>query len=459
MTKLSFFGASGEVTGSCFLLEHLPAQAGESTKILIDCGIFQCPRFCDIRSREPFPFDAKSISALFVSHAHIDHTGRIPKLIKEGFNGKIYSTHPTKSLGELMLKDSVGVLSKEAAREKEEVIYSEEDVEKAMTFWEGKNYREEVKVGPFVVTQYDAGHILGSAMTMVSVPDADGKTKKILFTGDLGNPTNQLLNSTEKVESPDFAVVESTYGDREHEDVKEKKLKLERVIEKSVLQGGVLMIPAFSLERTQELLLEISGMLRSKQIPNIPIFLDSPLAIHATEIYQKYYSYLNKAYVDKESFSFFKLPSVHFSLKTDDSKKINDAPSPKIIIAGSGMSTGGRILHHERRYLSDPKSTILFIGYQAPGSLGRRILDGADIVKIFGEEVAVRCHKEVIHGYSAHPDENVLFEFIRERSDKLKKVFTVHGEPKSSLAMVQKLRDYLGIDAEAPKYGESVILN
>ncbi|KKT39662.1 hypothetical protein A2W54_01630 [Candidatus Giovannonibacteria bacterium RIFCSPHIGHO2_02_43_13] len=450
--KLSFFGAAGEVTGSCFLLEH------ENTKILVDCGIFQCPRFCDIRSREPFPFDPRSISALFISHAHIDHTGRIPKLVKEGFKGKIYSTYPTKGLAELMLKDSVGVLSKEAAREKEEVIYSDEDVEKAMGFWEGKNYREEIKIGPFIVTQHDAGHILGSAMTMVSFRGEKGEEKKILFTGDLGNPTNPLLNGIENISSPDYLVTESTYGDREHENIKEKKLKLERVIEKSVLQGGVLMIPAFSLERTQELLWEISDMLKNKQIPAVPIYLDSPLAIHATEIYQKYYSYLNKAYIDKESFSFFKIPSLHFSLTTDESKKINDVHPPKIIIAGSGMSTGGRILHHERRYLSDSKSTILFIGYQAPGSLGRRILDGADVVRIFGEDVAVRCRKEVIHGYSAHPDENVLFEFIRERSDRLKKVFTVHGEPKASLAMVQKIRDYLGIDATAPKYGDTIDL-
>ena len=199
-------------------------------------------------------------------------------------------------------------------------------------------------------------------------------------------------------------------------------------------------------------------MLKNKQIPAVPIYLDSPLAIHATEIYQKYYAYLNKAYIDKESFSFFKISSLRFSLTTDESKKINDVHPPKIIIAGSGMSTGGRILHHERRYLADPKSTILFIGYQAPGSLGRRILDGADIVRIFGEDVAVRCHKEVIHGYSAHPDEGVLFEFIRERSAKIKKVFAVHGEPKASLAMVQKIRDYLGIDAAAPKYGDSIEL-
>ncbi len=445
--KLSFFGASQEVTGSCFLLDD-----GEN-KILIDCGLFQSPKFSNPKNQEKFSFDPKEISALFVTHAHVDHTGRIPKLVKEGFKGVIYSTYPTRDLSELMLKDSVGVLSKEALRENQPIIYTEEDVDLAMKLWQGKNYGEKISVGNFSITLRDAGHVLGSAMIL-----AENKGKKILFSGDLGNPDNPLLGFTDKVNEVDVLVVESTYGDRSHEDKSEKKLKLERVIEKSVSAGGVLMIPAFSMERTQEVLEEIASMLKEKQIPNIPIYLDSPLAIKATEIYQKYISYLNNSYVNKDSFSFLKLPSVHFTLATEESKKINNVPPPKIVIAGSGMSTGGRILHHEQRYLSDPKNTILFIGYQAPGSLGRRIQDGADTVKIFGEDIPVRCHKEVIYGYSAHPDEEELFEFVREKSDTLKKVFAVHGEPKSLFAFVQKLRDYLGVEASAPKYGDSVLL-
>lgn len=454
MTKLSFYGAAQEVTGSCFLLES--ESASRRTKILVDCGLFQCPKFCDIRSHEPFPFDPKSIDALFVTHAHVDHTGRIPKLVKEGFRGKIYSTHPTKDLAELMLKDSVSVMAKEAERDNEKVPYTEEDIDRVMFFWEGKNYHETISVGDFKITFYDAGHVLGSAMILVACPDQSGGEKKILFSGDLGNPANPLLNGFEKVSGAEVMILESTYGDREHENIEEKKIKLERAIEQSVVRGGVLMIPAFSLEKTQELLWEISDMLRKKQVPGVPIFLDSPLAIRATEVYQKYYSYLNKAYVDKRSFSFLNFPQVHVSLTTEESKKINDVPAPKIIIAGSGMSTGGRILHHERRHLRDPKSTILFIGYQSPASLGRRIQDGADEVVIFGEKIPVRCHKETIYGYSAHPDYAALFEFVREKSDTLKKIYTTHGEPKASLALAQKLRDYLGIPAFAPKYGEGV---
>ena len=455
MTKLSFYGAAQEVTGSCFLLDS--GSASQRTRILIDCGLFQCPKFCDVRSHDPFKFDPKSIEALFATHAHVDHTGRIPKLIKEGFRGKIYSTHPTKDLAELMLKDSVGVMAKEAEREGNAIPYTEEDVGRAMSFWEGRNYHDKIQIGNFEVVFYDAGHVLGSAMVFVECPSTTlGMNKKVLFTGDLGNPANPLLNGFEKVLGAEILGLESTYGDREHEGIEEKKLKLERAIEQSVVRGGVLMIPAFSLEKTQELLWEISDMLRKKQVPNIPIFLDSPLAIRATEVYQKYYSYLNRAYVDKKSFSFLNFPQVHVALTTDESKKINDVPAPKVIIAGSGMSTGGRILHHERRYLQDPKSTILFIGYQAPGSLGRRIQDGANEVTLFGEKVPIRCHKETIYGYSAHPDYATLFEFVREKSDTLKKIYTTHGEPKSSLALVQKLRDNLGIPAFAPKYGESV---
>ena len=411
----------------------------ESTKILIDCGMFQGSRFNEKRTREPFPFDPSSIDAFFLTHAHIDHSGRIPKLVKEGFKGKIYSTPATKELGELMLKDSTGVLEKEARREGEKILYTEEDVDGALELWEGKNFHQEIKVGGFSARFYDAGHILGSAMVAI-----DFLGKRIVFTGDIGNTGSILQKATEMIESPTYFVMESTYGDRNHEDG-DRILMLERVIEQTSKRRGVLMIPAFALERTQELLSVIANMMKGGRIPLLPIYLDSPLSIKATAIYEKY---LN--------IKFFGFPNMHFSLTTEDSKKINDVPAPKIVIAGSGMSTGGRILHHERRYLPDKNSTLLIVSYQAPGSFGRRIQDGADSVILFGEKVPVRCHVETISGYSAHADQETLFEFVRSHSDTLKKVFLVHGEPKASLTLVQRLRDYLGVDTIAPKYGDSL---
>ena len=433
MAKLSFYGAAQEVTGSCFLLES------DKTKVLIDCGMFQGSRFNEKRTRELFPFDPASIDALLLTHAHIDHSGRIPKLVKEGFRGKIYSTPATKELGELMLKDSTGVLGKEAKREGEEILYTETDVDKALELWEGKNSHEQIKIGDFSATFYDAGHILGSAMVAI-----DFNGERTVFTGDIGNTDTVLQKTTELIEHPTCFVMESTYGDRVH-DNEQKSLKLERVIEQTIKRQGVLMIPAFALERTQELLSIISKMMEESQIPLIPTYLDSPLSIKATAIYEKYLH-----------IPFFKFPNIHFSLTTQESKKINDVPAPKIIIAGSGMSTGGRILHHERRYLPDKNSTLLIVSYQAPSSLGRRIQDGADNVTIFREKIPVRCRVENISGYSAHADKETLFEFVRAHSDTLKKVFLVHGEPKASFALIQRLRDYLGVDALAPKYGDSV---
>lgn len=443
MVKLSFFGAAQEVTGSCFLLEN------KSTKILVDCGMFQGSRFNEKRTHESFPFDPASIDALFLTHAHIDHSGRIPKLAKEGFRGKIYSTPATKELAELMLKDSIGVLEKEAKRENEKILYTEEDVDRALELWEGKNSHQQIKVGDFSIKLYDAGHILGSAMVVIDFngnPSTLLRASRIVFTGDLGNTNIILQKTTELIEHPTYFVMESTYGDRNHEN-KQRSLQLERVIEQTIKRKGVLMIPAFALERTQEILSEIADMMREGRIPLLPIYLDSPLSIKATAVYEKYLGV-----------KFFGFPNMHFSLTTEESKKINDVPQPKIIIAGSGMSSGGRILHHERRYLSDKNNTLLLVSYQAAGSLGRRIQDGASSVTLFGEEIPVRCHVETISGYSAHADRESLFEFVRTHSDTLKKVFLVHGEPKASLALVQRLRDYLGVDTIAPKYGDNFML-
>lgn len=446
MLKVSFYGGAQEVTGSCFLFDD------HKTKILVDAGLFQCPKFCDLRSLEPFAFDPRDIEALFVTHAHIDHTGRIPKLVRMGFRGKIFSTLPTRELAELMLTDSLGVLEKEAKASGGELIYEEKDVRGAMELWEGVGYHEERRVGDFIVRLRDSGHILGSAMIELRF---QGKTH--LITGDLGNPPTPLLNNPEEMRAADTLFIEATYGSRAHEERSERKLKLERVIEETIRAGGVLMVPAFSLERTQELLAEINDLVEFHRIPSAPIFLDSPLAIKATAIYKKYERYFNKEVSGriKSGDDIFRFPGLEFTLTTEESKRINDVPQPKVIIAGSGMSTGGRILHHEKRYLSDPKSTLLMVGYQAAGSLGRMLQDGAKEVTIHGERVSVRARIATLQGYSSHPDREQLLEFVEKGKDTLEKVFVIQGEPASCLFLVQRIRDYLGIPAFAPRYGES----
>ncbi len=447
---LGFLGGVESVTGSNFLF----TPDGEKS-ILIDCGMFQGTKVAEDENHKPFSFAPESISTLLVTHAHIDHIGRIPKLVKDGFRGKIYSTPPTKDLAEFMLSDSIGVLSKEARRDGVPLIYDEGDVSQAMRLWEAVPYHEPITIGSLSIVFRDAGHILGSAMVEITLGG-----KKIIFTGDLGNSPAPLLPDTERVSDADYLVMESVYGDRVHEGRDERRDKLEDVIEETMLSGGTLMIPAFSLERTQEILFEIENMVEHSRIPLVPVFLDSPLAIKVTAVYKKYSNYFNtKAReIIRNGDGIFQFPQLIMTDTTAESKRIYEASEKKIIIAGSGMSNGGRILHHEKRYLPDPKSTLLLIGYQAPGSLGRVLQDGARFVTIMGEHIPVRARMVNISGYSAHKDSEGLLDFVAQTADTVKKVFVVMGEPKASLTLVQRIRDYLGVDAVAPKVGEQVEL-
>lgn len=444
--KISFYGGAQEVTGANYLLET------EKTKILVDCGLFQCPDFCSIENYQPFRYNPSQIDALLVTHAHIDHTGRIPKLISEGFAGKIYSTAPTRDFAALMLEDSIGVLEKEAKNSMREIYYREIDVKNALTRWEAVNVGQELTIGDMHITVGNAGHVLGSSMYTVTHGD-----HKMLFSGDLGNSPNQLLPEHSWPKGITHMLIESAYGDRIHEDTAERRNKLERVIEDTIKKGGTLMIPSFALERTQELLFELNELIEHGRIPSVPIFLDSPLAIKATTIYKKYagfYSTSAKEHMKVDG-DLFQFPKLKFTLTSQESRQINAVPAPKIIIAGAGMMHGGRILHHAKRYLPDPKSAILFIGYLAANSLGRRIFEGAREVTIHGEKIPVRAAAKAIGGYSAHADHEALLEFVNHTRDTLDKVFVVQGELKAGLFLSQRIKDYLGVDSIVPKLGDS----
>ncbi len=447
--KITFCGGTGSVTGANFLLEI------DGKKILVDCGLTQGMNLADDINWDPFPYDSKEIDILFVTHAHVDHLGRVPKLIHEGFRGKIYSTEPTHALALPMLEDTAGILSKNTVLNLDK-IYSEENIRLALSFWQGFKYHQPLKISENLeVTFLNAGHILGSAMVQFSY-----NGKKILFTGDLGNSPSMLLPDTEKVSDIDYLIMESVYGDRNHESRDDRRKFLEETIEDNYKRRGTLVIPTFSLERSQELLFELNALVENNRIPVMPIFLDSPLAIRLTEVFKQFKNYLNEdaQHAMKSDKYLFDFPGLHTTLKSEESKLIRDVPNPKIVIAGSGMSNGGRIVHHERHYLPDPNNTLLLTGYQSVGSPGRLIQEGLKTVRITGEDVIVRSHIVTILGYSGHKDSDGLLNFVEEMQDQVKKVFVVMGEPKSSMFLVQKLRDNLGIDARAPEQGSSVIL-
>ncbi len=447
--KITFYGGTGSVTGSNFLLET------DGKKVLIDCGLTQGLKLADDINWEPFPYDPKEVDILFVTHSHVDHVGRIPKLIHEGFRGKIYSTLPTRALALPMLEDTAGILSKNTDLHLDK-IYTAENIKLAMSLWEGFDYHQKINItSDLEVSFLNAGHILGSSMFLFVY-----NGKKILFTGDLGNSPSPLLPDAEVVTDVDYLIMESVYGDRNHESRDDRRKFLEETIEDNYKRQGTLIIPTFSLERSQELLFELNALVEGNRIPVMPIFLDSPLAIHLTDVFKQYKSYFNETAQKAMSHDkyLFDFPGLHNTLKSEESRMIANVPNPKIVIAGSGMSTGGRVVHHERHYLPDPNNTLLLTGYQAVGSPGRLIQEGVKTVRISGEDVIVRAHIVTILGYSGHRDSDGLLNFVADMQDHVKKVFVVMGEPKSSMFLVQKLRDNLGIDAHAPEQGSSVTL-
>jgi len=446
--KISFHGAVREVTGSCILVE--------TTKIrfLVDCGMFQGSRFAHEENFLPWPFDPKSIDFVILTHAHVDHCGRLPVLVRDGFQGKIYSTAATRDLGEIILLDSAKVIKEEVLKHGGPALFKEKDALNVMNHFWGLDYGVKQRINSNVsIRLRDAGHILGSAIIEAWVKDGP-QLKKMVFSGDLGNPPAPIVRDTEFIDGADFVIIESTYGGRIHEPSAVRLDLLRQAILESIGRGGVLMIPTFALERTQEILYELNHLAESRQIPRIPIFLDSPLAINALEIYRRYYKLFDDESRKRleSGDDIFKFDGLQLAKTADQSKKINRVPAPKVILAGSGMSNGGRILYHLRMYLPGSKNQLLIISYQSEGSLGRRLRDGEKRVIIDDEPVKVKAKVSAIGSYSSHADQPKLLHWLKRISaPKPQLAFVNHGEEKSSLMLEDGIRQKLNLKAVVPE--------
>lgn len=440
------YGAVGNATGANFLFKT------EKTSFLVDCGLVQGSRYAMDENREVLTYNPPAVNALIVTHAHMDHIGRIPKLVRDGFAGVIYSTPQTKELAAIMLDDAQRLLAHEASDSGLPVLYERQDIDRALSLWKTYPYHESFSIGEDVSVSFkDAGHILGSAIVRCEI----GKSV-IVCTGDLGNSPTPLLPDTEEVIDATYMVVESVYGDRNHESKQVRDEKLKSILHTRLSAGGTVVIPAFSIERTQVILYEINELIEGGRIPRVPVYLDSPLAIKVTEVYRRYTQLFNEK-IQKDiaqGDDIFDFPGLKFVRNPEESRAIDFAKGPKIIIAGSGMSVGGRVLQHERVYLSDPNATILLVGYQVAGSLGRHIEDGQKNVSIAGESITIKAHIDKIGGYSSHKDSNGIVDFVSKSASTLKQVFVAMGEPKSSLFLVQRLRDELGVNAVFPEKGK-----
>lgn len=468
--KVTFIGGAKTVTGSCYLIET------HTKKILVDCGMFQGHDEEYQLNTDPFDFNPSSIDYLLLTHAHIDHSGKIPKLSKEGFNGAIIATKATVELCGIMLPDSGHIHEIEnewlnrkrlrAGKEPVEPLYTAQEALDSMKFFKGVAYGEVMQLDDYIKIKFnDAGHMLGSSIIEMWVTEHDIETK-VVFSGDLGNKDLPLLKDTSVIEDADYLFLESTYGNRLHRDNRNKVERFVDIVNETVARGGNVVIPSFAVGRTQEIIYELHADKerygkKLKKLFSIPVYVDSPLAVSATEIFKK-----NLECLDEDAQEYIKkgdnpldFPGLQFTRTAEESKMLNEKTESMIIISASGMCEAGRIKHHLKHNIWRPECTVLFVGYQAPGTLGRKIVDGAKSIKLFGEDITVGARIEMIDGFSGHADQKGLLEWVGNFKNKPKRIFIVHGEEDAQQELSNKIKEIYGIETLIPDRGETYTFN
>jgi len=462
MAKLTFYGATEGVTGSSYILE-----VGSKT-ILLDCGLFQGSREEEKANKKPFQFDLKKIDAVVLSHAHLDHSGRLPKLVAEGYDGSIHMTNPTSELLEVMLKDAASLQIRDTEWENKrrrrsgkkeiEPMYTMDDVEAALSQCEGLPYGQATQIVDGVKVCFrDAGHILGSAIVEIFITE-EGVDKKLVFSGDLGNSFAALLRDPEIVEEADVLMLESTYGDRNHRPMEETLEEFESIIEEASANGGNIMIPSFAVGRTQEIIFRLGELYQKGKLRHQAVYLDSPMAIAVTEIYHRYQNVYNSEdaqamHQGKGSSLHTFLPALRYSISTAESMALNKIEAGTIIIAGSGMCTGGRIRHHFKHNIWRHNAHVIIVGYQAMGTPGRALVDGAKVFRLGGEKIAVNATIHTLGGFSAHASQSQLLDWVKHFNKPQPKLFLVHGEAEAKNSLQKCLADE-GWSADIPHNGQ-----
>ena len=465
--KLHFLGAAQNVTGSRYLIE------ANNVRFLVDCGLYQERKYL-YRNWDPFPIPPNTLDAVLLTHAHLDHCGLLPKLVREGFRGRIVSTAATADITQIMLMDSAKIQEEDAEhkikrheRERrkgpypEVPLYTPADAKACCSLFSPVRYGEPVLIGNSVsATFHDAGHVLGSSMILVDISQ-NGEKRSVLFSGDVGRWNKPILRDPTLFNEADYVLIESTYGDRLHEDSESVTKQLAEVINSTVQARGNIVIPSFALERSQEVLYYMNKLLMERRIPHLMVFLDSPMAVGITDIFKKHPELYDSDMLEliRKGSSPFDFPGLTMVRETDQSKAINNITGSTMIIAGSGMCTGGRVKHHLVTNISRPECTILFVGYQAIGTLGRLIVDGARKVRILGKEYPIRAKMAQISGFSAHADRDELFQWLSSLKRPPKQIFVVHGEAETALQFADFLTERTGWNISAPEYGNESILD